>query len=912
MESFAIENLSFSYPRREKPILSDISLKIDQGEFIALCGASGSGKTTLLRQLKPQMAPHGKLSGRILCLGQDLADLDLRQSSGLIGFVQQNPDQQIVTDKVWHELAFGLENLGLKQEVIRLKVAEMASFFGIGEWFYRDVHSLSGGQKQLLNLAAIMAMSPKILILDEPTSQLDPIAASEFLNIIARLHRELGLTIIMTEHRLEEVLPLAQRMIVLEDGKILADSSPYQVGRALAAQKHALFAAMPTPMRIYAALNSDLACPLTVNEGRIWLNQHLAANPDNQQLKPISAPAYGELMLEMKDIWFKYQKQGTDILKGLNLQLHQGEFLSILGGNGMGKSTALSILAGRNRPYRGKVKLYQQDDGLFLGVLPQNPQTLFVKSTVLSDLEEVFEQSNIDANIQKQRLTEMINLCRLKSLLNQHPYDLSGGEQQRLALAKVLLLRPQVLLLDEPTKGLDAEFKDQLAIILQQLLAVGKSIIMVCHDLEFAAKYAHNCALLFDGKIVAQAPTQEFFGGNNFYTTAANRLARHIWPKAIIAEQIIEALGGQISNSTKPPDLSIPTNKQQDDSDNPANNGINLNADNQDDTSLEQVIARKNQNLFNQISFPRKIMATIALALIIGLAYINIGTMQQLLNIAPGQEINYSPMQILDFSWPFILMIGAFLLFIFALWADNSPRPQYLKNKASTKSLIMAGLLFLSIPLTIYLGISFLENRHYYLIALLIICQTMLPFALVFEGRKPQARELVLIAVLCALAVAGRAAFFMLPQFKPVVAIVIIVGVAFGRETGFLVGAISGFTSNFFFGQGPWTPWQMFSFGLIGFVAGAIFHSGLLKHNKIALAIFGGWASFFLYGLVMNCFATLNFQAGFNWSTYLTTIALALPFDLIHALATAIFIWIIAQPMLEKLERIKIKYGLIK
>ncbi len=901
MESFAIENLSFSYPRRQRPVLTDISLKIGQGEFVALCGASGSGKTTLLRQLKPQMTPHGQLSGRILCLGQDLAALDLRQSSGLIGFVQQNPDQQIVTDKVWHELAFGLENLGLEQEVIRLKVAEMASFFGIGEWFYRDVHSLSGGQKQLLNLAAIMAMSPKILILDEPTSQLDPIAASEFLNIVARLHRELGLTIIMTEHRLEEVLPLAQRMIVLEDGKILADSSPYQVGQALAAQKHGLFAAMPTPMRIYAALNSDLACPLTVNEGRNWLNQHLAANPDYQQLKPISAPAHGELMLEMKDIWFKYQKQGADILKGLDLQLHQGEFLSILGGNGMGKSTALSILAGRNRPYRGKVKLYQQDDGLFLGVLPQNPQTLFVKSTVLSDLEEVFEQSAIDLSSQKQRLAEMIKLCQLEGLLKQHPYDLSGGEQQRLALAKVLLLSPQVLLLDEPTKGLDAEFKGQLAAILQQLLSEGKAIIMVCHDLEFAAKYAHNCALLFDGKIVAQAPTQNFFGGNNFYTTAANRLARHIWAKAIIAEQIIEALGGQISNSTKPPVLSLPTaiNKQQD------------NQDNQDDHMLEQELAYKKPNLFNQISFMRKIMATIALALIIGLGYINIGTMQRLLNIEPGQQINYSFSEIIAFSLPFILMLAAFLLFMFALWADMRPRPQYIKNRATTKSMVLASLVLLLIPLTIYLGISFLENRHYYLIALLIICQTMLPFALIFEGRKPQARELVLIAVLCALAVAGRAAFFMLPQFKPVVAIVIIVGVAFGRETGFLVGAISGFTSNFFFGQGPWTPWQMFSFGLIGFVAGAIFYSGLLKHNKVVLAIFGGWASFFLYGLVMNCFATLNFQAGFNWSTYLTTIALALPFDLIHALATAIFIWIIALPMLEKLERIKIKYGLI-
>ena len=258
MECFTLKHLSFAYPQQDKKAVEDLSLTIHAGEFVTLCGPSGCGKTTLLRQLKPALAPHGVLEGEILFENTPVRELTLREQSARIGFVLQNPDNQIVTDKVWHELAFGLESLGFDTPTIRRRVAEMASFFGIETWFYKDVSQLSGGQKQLLNLAAIMAMQPSVLILDEPTSQLDPIAASDFLATVGRINRELGTTVICTEHRLEEVFPYSHRVLVMDEGRLIADGTPAQVGQALKQAGHRMFASMPTPMQVYAAVDNDL------------------------------------------------------------------------------------------------------------------------------------------------------------------------------------------------------------------------------------------------------------------------------------------------------------------------------------------------------------------------------------------------------------------------------------------------------------------------------------------------------------------------------------------------------------------------------------------------------------------------------------------------------------------------------
>ena len=279
METFEIRTLTITYPEQARAALEEMSLTVKQGEFLVLCGPSGCGKSTLLRQLKTVLAPHGRRSGEILFEGLPLDELDQREQSQRIGFVQQSPDNQIVTDKVWHELAFGLESLGYDTPTIRRRVAEMASFFGIQTWFYKNVTELSGGQKQLLNLASVMAMQPSVLILDEPTSQLDPIAASDFLATLGKINRELGTTILLTEHRLEEAFPLATRVAVMDGGKLLCTGTPNEVGAILKDAGHAMFLAMPTSMRVWAAVENGAPCPITVREGRDWLAAFAAEHP---------------------------------------------------------------------------------------------------------------------------------------------------------------------------------------------------------------------------------------------------------------------------------------------------------------------------------------------------------------------------------------------------------------------------------------------------------------------------------------------------------------------------------------------------------------------------------------------------------------------------------------------------------
>jgi energy-coupling factor transport system ATP-binding protein len=550
MEIYRIEELSFAFPEQEQMALSNVNLTIASGDFITVCGKSGCGKSTLLRQLKTILTPHGKRQGVIYYKGQPVEEIDQRTQAAEIGYVLQSPDNQIVTDKVWHELAFGLESLGYDNSTIRLRVAEMASFFGIQTWFHKSVTELSGGQKQLLNLAAIMAMHPSVLILDEPTSQLDPIAASDFLETVKKINRELGTTVIMTEHRLEDVLPLTDRLIVLNEGVVIADDTPQKVGEALSKLNHPMFLSMPSPMQIYAGVENDLAWPVTVKEGRQWLDAFLEdKTPATMVVAQSSSKVDGPVVIKFKDVWFKYDKNGPDIIKDLSFEVKQGQFYCIVGGNGTGKTSTLSLMSGILQPYRGKVLIGGKNPAkinakeLFtnnLGILPQNPQTLFVKKTVELDLYEMLSQLPLTKEEKVAKVETVVKFAELEHLLSMHPYDLSGGEQQRAALAKVLLLEPKILLLDEPTKGLDGPFKEKLALFLQKLNAEGVTIVMVSHDVEFCAKYAEVCAMFFDGSIITTNEAQKFFAGNSFYTTAANRMARHVWSEGVTIEGVID------------------------------------------------------------------------------------------------------------------------------------------------------------------------------------------------------------------------------------------------------------------------------------------------------------------------------------------------------------------------------------
>ena len=533
MEQIKIENLNFSYPLSDKKAIDGLSLNIDSGELILLCGKSGCGKTTLLRQLKKELAPHGEKSGKIIIDGKDSDALSLRDSAEKIGFVMQNPDSQIVTDKVWHELAFGLENLGLKTAEIRLRTAEMASYFGINEWFDKKTTELSGGQKQTLNLASAMVMHPDILILDEPTSQLDPIAAENFLFTVSKINRELGTTVIITEQRLEEVFTYADRVIVMDDGKIVLDDTPQKVGENLNNLPAFLQFAAPSAMRVFNKSGGTGKCPVTVREGRAWLQKTDIKDTlkisENETAKPYA--------VELKDVCFRYEKNGRDILKNLNLKIPQSSVFSILGGNGTGKTTLLKIISSVLIPYSGKVKILgekQKKSTAEISVMPQNVQALFTGSTVLKDLKETEKDENI--------INEVSRLVKIESLLEKHPFDLSGGEQQRAALAKVLLRKPKILLLDEPTKGMDAEFKKDFAEIIRSLKNDGCTVIMISHDIEFCAGNTDFCAMLFDGEIAASEPSKRFFSNNRFYTTSACRMSRGIIENAVTDEDILLCL----------------------------------------------------------------------------------------------------------------------------------------------------------------------------------------------------------------------------------------------------------------------------------------------------------------------------------------------------------------------------------
>ena len=806
MDVFTIENLNFSYPAQQRKAICDFSLTIQQGVFLVLCGPSGCGKSTLLRQLKPALTPHGTRTGTILLEGQPLEKLGQRTQSQRIGFVQQSPENQIVTDKVWHEMAFGMESLGYDTPTIRRRVAEMAAFFGIQTWFHKSTAELSGGQKQLLNLASVMVMQPSVLILDEPTSQLDPIAAADFIAVLGKINRELGTTVILTEHRLEEVFPLATAVAVINQGRLLCSGAPQEVGEKLRAAGHAMFFAMPAAMRIWAAVDSGGPCPVTVRDGREWLSGFAKVH----MLKPVPEETKyhcsEEVAVSVDDIWFRYERDLPDVVKGLDLSVKRGEFLALLGGNGTGKTTCLKLLAGLLSAYRGKALVNGR-----VGVLPQNPQTLFVKKTVREDLLEMLDARKLDASGGDMGMAQVIRLCRLEELLDRHPYDLSGGEQQRVALAKILLLDPDILLLDEPTKGVDAGFKQVFAEILQALLRRGAAVIMVSHDIEFCARYAHRCALLFDGAIVTQGTPRTFFSGNSFYTTAANRMARDLLPEAVTAEDVVAACGGDL-------------------------------------------------------------LATAAL---------------------PNDEIAALPPE------PELMPSG-------------QPEPLLQRHKLPKRTALTAVLVLLLVPATLLIGESFFSGRKYYFTALLVLLECMAPFFLIFEGRKPQARELVMVAVLCAIGVAGRAALFMLPEFKPVMAISIISGVAFGGETGFLVGAMTMLVSNMMFSQGPWTPWQMFAMGITGFLAGILFQKGLLRRSRMPLCIYGTLGAVLIYGGIMNTASALMWSGELSWGILAAYILSGFPMDCVHAAATGLFLWFAAEPMLEKLDRVKVKYGLLE
>lgn len=954
---FDIDKFSFAYPdgndesgRTYLPdALRDTELHVRQGEFVVILGRSGCGKTTLLRQLKPSVTPVGKKKGQIIFDGKDICSLDDRMAASQIGFVWQDVNAQLVTDKVWHELAFGLESLGYDNGYVRRRVAEMGSFFGLGDIFHRKVMELSGGQKQLVNLASVMAMSPKVLVLDEPTSQLDPIAANDFINSLVRINRELGTTIIMTEHRLEDVLPVCNRSVVMENGRIIYDGDVRGFAESVRSKRidRGLYLSMPASVQIYMGLEKDSGkqLPLTVPDAREWLvdydrkfrenggapvvpeiqnrgadegvngseNQADNAAVDKGDKKRGAVNGQKDagcreehpVVCSLDEVSFRYERNTGDVLRQVSLDIYANEILMINGSNGCGKSTMLSLIANLYSPYSGKLHIAKN---LRTGMLPQNPELLFTRRSVRDEL--------IDAK-DRQQLAEIVRFCRLEELLDRHPYDLSGGEKQRLGLAKVLIADPDILLMDEPTKGLDNGFKMQLADMLRKLQKRGKTIVVVSHDIEFCAVAGDRVALLFDGEVAMVGDVRSYMSDNNFFTTAASRISRNILDGAVTVREVLAAYGADMDVTGAADGGNDSNQGTENESLRIANQGTAemSEAAGISDDKLADIILNKDRKVENLSIWQIVTIAVTTVIIIFG--FWNTMSVSDLSGLVQQMTVTAEGRKYLVL---YGVMIAAILGLLVAIRPITQKRNEDIVMDSvghgfGKRTVVSIVAVLVLIPATIWFGVARLGDKKYFFISLLVLLEAMLPFFVSFEDRKPKVRDIVTLAVMCALAVTGRTAFFMLPNFTPVMAIVIIAGVAFGCEGGFITGAMTMFVSNFIMGQGPWTPWQMFAMGLVGFLAGLFFVGSSVRTRnmtKLGLCIFGALICIVVYGGIMNPASVIMWQPNVNFSMIMASYVTGFPFDLAQATATVIALWLVARPFLEKLDRVRIKFGVLK
>lgn len=977
MKIIELKKLSFRYSGEDKEVLSDIDLAIEEGGFYVICGASGSGKSTLLRQLKTSLQPVGQRSGRILYYGRDLEEVSQYTQSAKIGFVFQNPDTQIVTDKVWHELAFGLESIGMPQDMIRVRVAEMASYFGIQNWFYQSTDTLSGGQKQLLNLASVMVMHPKVLLLDEPVSQLDPIAAADFMATVHKLHAEFGITVIMAEHSLEEVAAYVDEVIFMKEGRLIAKGKMEELGNILETHDPSMEEILTVPMQIArgyeklqkkkedTAFTTNDRIPYTVVLGQKWMAQRfplakqeeikgfpftkqeetekfafakqeeaqrfLGAKQEEagrftsvKQKEKKSLPAKDPkkqnrgkrsfdgkkipFAIQCTELCYHYPQADVDVVDHLSLFVEEGAIFALMGGNGSGKTTTLHLLGGLLKPQKGTIEFFGRSltkykekelrNGI-LGVLPQDPTTLFVRKTVEEDLYEVLEDQKEQNQIKtffgetKQEIWQnVIALLGIEDLLKKHPYDLSGGEQQKAALAKVLLRQPAILLLDEPTKGLDAGSKKRLGELLVGLSQKKVTILMVSHDIEFCAKYATKTGLFFDGNIASMQDTKEFFVENHFYTTAANRMCRNYFPDVVTVQDAI-----RVCTDTDIEDCNEFVLKAVE-QEKAVQEKNNQNKAEQDKIEQEKVQQnkmqqdkeeqKKDEQSKNEQEKAKQDRAE-------GLSAENInGNKNEISGKASVQNSDSDAVTEKTTTERI------------ATERENS------KHSVDTKQILSVVLTeLIGIPLCIAIGFFFFGDRKYLFISMMTAVLSCIPFWTSLSRGKYSAKKVVLIAVLVAIATAGRSVFFMFPGIKPMAAVVIVTGISLGAEAGFLTGSLTMLLSNMLFGQGPWTPWQMFSMGLIGLLAGLLATAGKERMEKrSSLCLFGLISPLVIYGGIMNFASLLMMSYTINKESIIAIYLSGIPMDLLHAVSTVVFLAVGGKPMLEKIERVKKKHGI--
>lgn len=523
-----VRGLSFAYPGAEVPVFEGLDWRVPQGTFALLVGGTGSGKSTLLSLLKPEISPAGECSGELRMLGESVADMDVRASAERVGYVFQDPENQIVCETVWHEMAFGLENLGMSRDEMRRRVAETSYFFGVEDWLHRDTDTLSGGRKQLLSLAAVLALRPRVLLLDEPTSQLDPVAEKNFLHALFRVNRELGCTVVVATHQPRSMLEYATCAYRIEGGRVYEVADIASLGH-----REELFSGeVPGWGGSWRAKNG-VFCSASGRPG--YLDPRVGAPGAKKRPKSDKSAEFEAQILSQDDSgapscaggcrilpkmhagsattlaggWFRYDRASGWVLRGLDASFSAGAVHAVVGGNGCGKSTMLSVLAKTVKLQRG----HMERGAASAALLPQNPKALLVAETVREELMEWASTCGYDEAMARERATSL----GLSGLDGRHPYDLSGGQRQLLALAKLLLIGPELLLLDEPTKGLDLASRRIIARALRDHAEASGTVIMATHDLDFAEQVADDIAMMFDGEIACMEPPADFFADNVFY-----------------------------------------------------------------------------------------------------------------------------------------------------------------------------------------------------------------------------------------------------------------------------------------------------------------------------------------------------------------------------------------------------------
>lgn len=534
-----INNLTYKYPGNQKITLNNININIEQGDIVLVCGNSGSGKSTLGKCIAGSVPNFygGTISGEIKINNKNIKGFTPKELAEKITMVFQDPERQLLMNKVHREIAFGLENIGIKSEVIKRRVYESMEFCGIEKLAERDIISLSGGEKQKVAVTSALAYMPECIIFDEPTSQLDPNSAEEIINIISKINEELGITIILIEQRMEKCFSIADKILLINHGAIdfygdkddlYKSNDPYFIEF------------MPQYLKLSKILKFN-KMPLSIRETRKKLNTFNICRHDSIEKKT----DIDEPIIKISNLCFSYDGNES-ALKNINININNGEFVEIMGPNGAGKSTLFKSMMGFTK-YKGSIKLFGKEVSKYkrhdliknIGYISQNPNDYISKETVYDEIKFTLD----NYGIKKYELIDAaLNNLGIDNLKYRNPRDISGGEKQRVAIASVLVMEPEIILLDEPTRGLDFNTKKLLGNTLRELNKKGSTIIMITHDIEFAAEFANKFILLFNGEAIQTGTKEEVFTGGTYYNTSMNKLFRNIDDAIFTIDDVLERL----------------------------------------------------------------------------------------------------------------------------------------------------------------------------------------------------------------------------------------------------------------------------------------------------------------------------------------------------------------------------------